>query len=40
MSLFTNDLETVQECFAHGFLMFFDALFLGVLSVVKMPAFE
>ena len=36
MSLFTNDLETVQECFAHGFMMFFDALFLGVLSVVKM----
>ncbi len=36
MSLFTNDLETVQECFAHGFLMFFDALFLGLLSVVKM----
>ena len=36
MSLFTNDLETVQECFAHGFMMFFDALFLGVLSVAKM----
>ena len=36
MSLFTNDLETIQECFAEGFLMFFDALFLGSLSLVKM----
>ena len=36
MSLFTNDLETVQECFAGGFLMFFDALFLGLLSIGKM----
>ena len=36
MSLFTNDLDTVQECFGWGFLMFFDALFLGVLAVVKM----
>lgn len=26
MSLFTNDLETVQDCFGSGFLMFFDAL--------------
>ncbi len=36
MSLFTNDLDTIQECFGMGFLMFFDALFLGVLSVIKM----
>lgn len=36
MSLFTNDLETVQDCFGSGILMFFDALFLGVLAVVKM----
>ena len=36
MSLFTNDLETVQDCYGSGFLMFFDALFLGVLSVLKM----
>ena len=36
MSLFTNDLDTVQECYGWGFLMFFDALFLGVLAVVKM----
>ena len=26
MSLFTNDLETVQDCFGSGVLMFFDAL--------------
>ena len=36
MSLFTNDLDTVQECYGWGFLMFFDALFLGVLAVIKM----
>ena len=36
MSLFTNDLDTVQECFGWGFLMFFDALLLGVLAVAKM----
>ncbi|MDE6282280.1 MAG: hypothetical protein K2M15_10945, partial [Oscillospiraceae bacterium] len=36
MSLFTNDLETVQDCYGSGFLMFFDALLLGGLSVVKM----
>ena len=36
MSLFTNDLDTVQECFGVGILMFFDALLLGVMAVVKM----
>ncbi len=36
MSLFTNDLDTVQECFGWGVMMFFDALFLGVLAIVKM----
>ena len=36
MSLFTNDLDTVQECFAWGIMMFFDALLLGVLAIVKM----
>ncbi|MCQ2433078.1 MAG: ABC transporter ATP-binding protein/permease [Clostridia bacterium] len=36
MSLFTNDLETVQDCFGSGILMFFDAAFLGILAVVKM----
>ena len=36
MSLFTNDLDTVQECYGGGFLMFFDALFLGVLAFIRM----
>ena len=36
MSLFTNDLDTVQECFGWGILMFFDALALGVLAISKM----
>lgn len=36
MSLFTNDLETIQECFGDGVLMFFDALLLGGLAIVKM----
>ena len=36
MSLFTNDLDTVQECFGWGIMMFCDALFLGVLAVGKM----
>ena len=36
MSLFTNDLETVQDCYGSGFLMFFDALLLGGLSVYHM----
>ncbi len=36
MSLFTNDLETIQECFGDGILMFADAVLLGVLALVKM----
>ena len=36
MSLFTNDLETVQDCFGSGILMFFDALCLGVLAIFNM----
>lgn len=36
MSLFTNDLETVQDCFGSGVLMFFDALILGALAIYKM----
>ncbi len=36
MSLFTNDLDTIQECFGDGVLMFCDALFLGLLAFVKM----
>ncbi len=36
MSLFTNDLDTVQECFGWGIMMFFDAVLLGILAVIKM----
>ncbi len=36
MSLFTNDLETIQECYGDGVLMFFDALLLGSLAIYKM----
>ena len=36
MSLFTNDLETVQECFAWGVMMLLDASFLGGLAIFKM----
>ena len=36
MSLFTNDLDTVQECFGWGIMMLFDALLLGVLAIGKM----
>ena len=36
MSLFTNDLDTVQECYGWGIMMFCDALFLAILAVVKM----
>ena len=36
MALFTNDLETVQECFGSGIMMFFDAVLLGGLSIFEM----
>ena len=36
MSLFTNDLDTIQECFSWGVLTAVDALVLGVMAVVKM----
>ena len=36
MSLFTNDLDTVQECYGWGIMMFCDALFLSMLSIRKM----
>ena len=36
MSLFTNDLDTVQECFGWGIMMFFDAVLLGVMALIKM----
>ena len=36
MSLFTNDLDTVQECFGWGVMMFCDAILMGSLAVWKM----
>ena len=36
MSLYTNDIETINECFGDGVLMMFDALLLGTLAVIKM----
>lgn len=36
MSLYTNDLDTINECFGDGVLMFFDALFLGVMALYNM----
>ena len=36
MSLFTNDLETVQDCYGSGMLMFFDAVLLGGMSLYRM----
>ena len=36
MSLFTNDLDTVQDCYGSGFLMVLDVLVLGSLAVGKM----
>ncbi len=36
MSLFTNDLETINECVGEGTLMLFDALTLGILAIYKM----
>ncbi len=40
MTLFTNDLETVQDCFGWGVLMFCDAVFLGALAIVKMARMD
>ncbi len=36
MSLYTNDLDTVQECFGWGIMMLLDALLLGTLAIIKM----
>lgn len=36
MALFTNDLETVQDCFGSGILMTADASLLGIMALVKM----
>ena len=36
MSLFTNDLDTVQECFGWGVMMLFDAVMLGIMAMSNM----
>ena len=36
MSLYTNDLDTFQECYSWGIMEFFDATFLGGLAISKM----
>ena len=36
MSLFTNDLDSIQESFSWGLLMLCDAVFLGVMAIIKM----
>ena len=36
MSLFTNDLDTVQECFGWGLSMMADAVIMGVLAISRM----
>ena len=40
MSLFTNDLDTVQECFGWGVMMFCDAILMGVLAVKNMLSMD
>lgn len=40
MSLYTNDVETVQDCFGMGIMMFFDALILGGLSLWRMGGMD
>ncbi len=36
MSLFTNDLETIRDCFGSGILTAVDAACLGAMSFIKM----
>ena len=36
MSLFTNDLSVIEEAMGWGVMMFFDAAFLGGMSVINM----
>lgn len=36
MSLFTNDLDTIEECFGWGILLACDIVFLGGMAIVKM----
>ena len=36
MSWFTNDLETITEYFSWGTIMMVDAIFLGIITTIKM----
>jgi len=36
MSLFTNDLDTVQECFGWGMVMLVDAVLMNLMVIFKM----
>lgn len=36
MSLFTNDLDTVQECFGWGLVMLVDAVLMNLMVIFKM----
>ena len=40
MSYFTNDIETVQDCFGSGILMAADAIALGGMALYKMFAMD
>lgn len=40
MSLFTNDIDTVNECFGWGVLMLGDVVMLGGLSLAKMAKMD
>ncbi len=36
MSLYTSDVETVRQSLGFGIVMFIDAVFLGLVSIIKM----
>lgn len=40
MSLYTNDIDTVQECVGWGTMMLADAVFLGGMSLLKMAMMD
>lgn len=40
MSLFTNDIDTINECFGWGVLMLGDVVMLGGLSLAKMAKMD
>ena len=40
MSLFTNDLDTLQECYGWGIMECFDAAFLGGLAIYRMYSMD